>query len=150
MIIFVYPISVFLGRQTAQKGNKFRGTQTTKLRGDGEDRGEEERSNTATRLAETEMAGSASRNQTLTTLQMNQAACLEKTSAQCKTYNTHKSGKPENSESQKKMLPSILFLRIDGILPTAINGIWMSCVEKERFQAISPTHRRRSYLLPVP
>jgi len=42
---------------------------------------------------------------------------------QCTTYNTHKSGKPENSEIQKKMFPSILFLRIAGILPTAIIGI---------------------------
>ena len=56
---------------------------------------------------------------------------------QCITYNTHKSGKPEKSETQKKTFPSILFLRIAGVLPIAINGICMSCVEKRRFPAIS-------------
>jgi hypothetical protein len=57
--------------------------------------------------------------------------------AQCTTYNTHKRGKPEKSEIQKKTFPSILFLRIAGVLPIAINGICMSCVEKGRFPAIS-------------
>lgn len=56
---------------------------------------------------------------------------------QCKTYNTHKRGKPEKREIQKKMFPSILFLLMTGVLPMAINGIWMSCAEKKRFQAIS-------------
>jgi len=62
---------------------------------------------------------------------------LSTVTLQCNTYNTHKSGKPENSENQKKMFPSILFLRIAGVLPTAISGIWMSCVGEEWFQATS-------------
>ena len=60
-----------------------------------------------------------------------------KRSVQCTTYNTHKSGKPEKSESQKKTFPRILFLRIDGILPTAISGIWITFAGKGQFQAIS-------------
>ena len=56
-------------------------------------------------------------------------------SAQYTTYNTHKSGNPEKSEIQKKTFPSILFLRIAGILPIAISGIWMSYVGESGFES---------------
>lgn len=72
-------------------------------------------------------------------------------STQCRTYNTHKSGKPEKSETQKKTLPSILFLRIAGILPIAINGIWMSCGERvipsNQSIALTPGTQPSQYIL---
>ena len=65
------------------------------------------------------------------------------------TYNTHKSGKPEKREIQKKMFPSILFLRIAGVLPTAISGIWIS-YWRGWYQAISQPVDTWNVHLPSP
>ena len=100
------------------------GHKTTKLK-----EGRNYEHDTATRT------GPDQRNQTLKFDLSRPGRVYRKHSPQYTTYSTHKSGKPEKSESQKITLPSILFLRIAGILPIAIIGTWTICGES--FRAIS-------------